>query len=95
MLLMLVFACALARSSVSLSAITIPTRIKIKGVYRIGMFLMCGRHLTLYGKLTRENMMSSSVAAFVDLRFAANAIPTWENSRMDDAGGVGRTVSCC
>ena len=48
------------------------------------MLLYRNNHLyaayILYGKLMRENIMSSSVAALADLRFAANAIPTWENT---------------
>ena len=46
----------------------------------------------LYGKLMRENIMSSSVAALADLLFAANAIPTWKNSR-STAGRYCRAIT--
>ena len=48
----------------------------------------------LYGKLMRENIMSSSVAALADLLFAANAIPTWKNSRSTAAEDAGQPRYC-
>ena len=46
----------------------------------------------LCGKLMRENIMSSSVAALADLLFAANAIPTWKNSRSTAAEDAGQLL---